>query len=90
MLARQTGRFLPITSPDVAARDANLELALSLPTTRVVGDPAFVVEQLADLVHRTGADELMLSTVAFDVAARCRSLQLIAEAWSGAGRGPAG
>ena len=81
MLARQTGRFLPITSPDVAAQDPNLELARTLPSTRVVGDPSFVIEQLVDLVHRTGADELMLSTVAFDVAARSRSLELIAGAW---------
>jgi hypothetical protein len=34
---------------------------------------------LEDLVARTGADELMLTTMAHDPAARIRSFELVAE-----------
>ena len=64
-----------------------LPAAERLPTNRIVGDTASVVERLDDLARRTGADELMLSTVAHDVAVRCRSLVLVAGAW--AARAPA-
>ena len=45
----------------------------------VVGDPATVRAGLEDLVARTGADELMLTTMAHDPATRIRSFELVAE-----------
>lgn len=46
----------------------------------VVGTPGSVREQLADLQERTGADELMISTMLHDPADRLRSYELVAEA----------
>ncbi|NLZ57094.1 MAG: alkane 1-monooxygenase, partial [Corynebacterium sp.] len=37
--------------------------------------------QLQELVERTGADELITTTYAYDPAVRERSLQLLADAW---------
>ena len=45
----------------------------------VVGAPATVRAGLEDLVARTGADELMLTTMAHDPASRIRSFELVAE-----------
>ncbi|WP_034384675.1 LLM class flavin-dependent oxidoreductase [Deinococcus sp. YIM 77859] len=46
----------------------------------VVGDPAQVRTRLLDLAERTGADELMLTTLLHDPAARRRSYALVAKA----------
>jgi hypothetical protein len=40
-----------------------------------------VKTQLQDFVKRTGADELIVITYAFDPAVRDRSFQLLAETW---------
>ena len=48
--------------------------------SHVVGDPSQVVEQLLDLTTRTGVDELMITTNAFDHADRLRSYELIRDA----------
>ena len=45
----------------------------------VVGDPATVRAGLADLVDRTGADELMITTVAHDPETRIRSYSMVSE-----------
>lgn len=45
------------------------------------GTPTEVCDKLAELVRRTGADEIMLNTWIHDPAARIRSYQLIADAW---------
>jgi len=45
----------------------------------VVGAPATVRAGLEELVARTGADELMLTTMAHDPASRIRSFELVAE-----------
>jgi luciferase family oxidoreductase group 1 len=81
MLAIRTGRFRPLTDPESAAADPELPAAIRRPTNRIVGDALTVAEHLADLASATGAHELMLSTIAYDVAVRCDSLQLIADAW---------
>ena len=81
-VAIRTGRFRPLPTPEEAAGDADLPAAERLPTNRIVGDTATVVDRLDDLARRTGAAELMLSTVAHDVAVRCRSLELVADAWT--------
>ncbi|GAA5531912.1 LLM class flavin-dependent oxidoreductase [Deinococcus aluminii] len=46
----------------------------------IVGDPAEVRARLLALADRTGADELMLTTLLHDPAARRRSYALVAEA----------
>ena len=47
----------------------------------VKGDPAAVRQQLEDLVDRYQVDELMLTTVVYAQADRCRSFELVADAW---------
>ncbi len=81
-VAIRTGRLRPLPTPETASADPELPAAERLSTNRIVGDPASVADQLDDLARRTGAAELMLSTVAHDVAVRCRSLELVADAWS--------
>ncbi|MHB1716110.1 MAG: hypothetical protein ACYCV5_02025, partial [Acidimicrobiales bacterium] len=49
--------------------------------THVIGDPDAVVRGLADLVDRTAADELMVSTRAHSHDVRARSLTLVAQQW---------
>ncbi|SKC71958.1 LLM class flavin-dependent oxidoreductase [Krasilnikoviella flava] len=49
--------------------------------TRVVGDPATVVERLETLSRVTGADELLVTTATHDPADRQRSFALLAQAW---------
>lgn len=46
-----------------------------------MGSPKTATAQLEEFVERTGADELITVTYAFDPKVRERSLQLLAEAW---------
>ncbi|MPY95621.1 MAG: MsnO8 family LLM class oxidoreductase [Acidimicrobiia bacterium] len=81
LLARHTGRFMPLMSPEAAAAHPQRELAAQVASNRVVGTVDEVVAKLDDLVAATGADELMVSTVAYEVATRCHSMELLAGAW---------
>jgi alkanesulfonate monooxygenase SsuD/methylene tetrahydromethanopterin reductase-like flavin-dependent oxidoreductase (luciferase family) len=47
--------------------------------SHVIGDPATVRAQLEDLVARTGADELMLTTMLYATDDRIRSYELVAD-----------
>lgn len=47
-----------------------------------VGTPDVVKSKLLDLKHRTGVDELMLTTIEYDGPSRMRSLRLLADAFS--------
>jgi alkanesulfonate monooxygenase SsuD/methylene tetrahydromethanopterin reductase-like flavin-dependent oxidoreductase (luciferase family) len=76
------GRFGPLGSPDAAAAHPQLEAARAHPSNRIVGTPARAVAQLDELVAATGANEIMVSTVAYGLDARIRSLELLAAAWS--------
>lgn len=49
--------------------------------TRFVGTPEQVVAQLETLQRVTGADELLLTSITHDSAARRRSQELLADAW---------
>lgn len=49
--------------------------------TRFVGSPATVVAKLETLQRVTGADELLVTTITHDHAARVDSYRLLAEAW---------
>jgi len=52
--------------------------------TQLTGSPATVVEKLAALARVTGADELLVTTITHDHAARVSSQWLLAREWSGA------
>jgi alkanesulfonate monooxygenase SsuD/methylene tetrahydromethanopterin reductase-like flavin-dependent oxidoreductase (luciferase family) len=49
--------------------------------TQFTGSPKQVADQLGQLQEATGADELIVSTITHDRAARVRSCQLLAEEW---------
>lgn len=88
---------VPYPRPEDAVSDTELgpiELAAVQDRldTRFVGSPATVVGLLETLQRVTGADELLVTTITHDHAARVESYRLLAEAWSPAGRptGPVG
>ncbi len=49
--------------------------------TRFVGDAAHVADRLEVLQRVTGADELLVTTITHDHAARVRSYELLAAEW---------
>ena len=77
----RTGRFAPLRSPEAAAAHPHLAAARARPSNRITGTPAGAVDQLDDLVAATGADEIMVSTVAHGLETRIRSLELLSGAW---------
>ena len=77
----RSGRFAPLLSPEAAAAERDMFMARNVPTNRIVGGPATALHQLDRLLTRTGADELMVTTVAHDLDTRLRSLELLAGAW---------
>lgn len=78
----QTGarrRIQPPVDPDeLASRGGRGQPMLRI---SAVGSPQTVVRQLEDVVGRTGADELIVVTYAFDPQVRHRSMELLAEHW---------
>jgi luciferase family oxidoreductase group 1 len=85
IVRRAKGEYLPLASP---------EEALAYPYTPVdreriranrrrvfVGSTATVRERIAPLIEATAADELMITTMVHDHAARRRSYELLAEAF---------
>jgi luciferase family oxidoreductase group 1 len=80
----RTGRRGPIYTVDEAlAYDFTIEeraIADEFLTGAAIGSPATVAAQLHALVRDTGADELMLSTLVPDLAARQHALAIIAAA----------
>src|SRR5215213_5219108 len=80
----RTGRFAPLLSPDVAAGEPDATMARAAPTNRITGSPATALGKLDALVEATGANEIMVTTVAFHLDARLRSLDLLAGAWPAA------
>ncbi|HEY3842722.1 MAG TPA: LLM class flavin-dependent oxidoreductase [Acidimicrobiales bacterium] len=85
ILQLRTGRLGLLPSPDEAAAysfsAAELAIVEEAMATHLVGDPESVGQGLSQLQHRTGADEIMLSTRAHSYEARVRSLTLIARTW---------
>jgi luciferase family oxidoreductase group 1 len=71
-------KLQPPVDPETLDQNGRRNPMLSI---RAVGSPATVKAQLEGFVARTGADELMTVTYAFDPAVRARSLQLLADAW---------
>ena len=81
MLALRTGRRLALISPQDAAGHPDLATAAAMPSNRVVGDAGLVAERLASLAERTGADELMISTMTHALAERVDTLSIVADTW---------
>ncbi|MER7460738.1 LLM class flavin-dependent oxidoreductase [Micromonospora sp. NPDC126480] len=86
-LRLRAGRPEPLATPEEAAAYPYTELEREFVAQRregqATGSPETVARQLGDLVARTGADELMLTTLVYDVADRVRSYELIAERVAG-------
>lgn len=84
IVKNRTGRRAPICSIDEAlAYEFTADeraIADEFLSGAAIGRPATVAGRLRALVRETGANELMLSTLVPDLAARQRSLQLIAAA----------
>ena len=76
------------TSPEEAAAHAyspmDREVIRSWTATSVVGSASTVRDELLELIRRTGADELMITTNVHDPATRRESYRLVAEAMLGA------
>ncbi|MGO9292635.1 MAG: LLM class flavin-dependent oxidoreductase [Streptosporangiaceae bacterium] len=86
-LRLRAGRPEPLASPEEAAAypytDAEREHIRLRAADQAIGSPETVRRQLESLLERTGADELMLTAMVYDIAARIRSFELIAEKVAG-------
>jgi luciferase family oxidoreductase group 1 len=80
-LGRRTGRFIRLPSPRDATMHPDLDEANRLPSSRIVGEISVVIRELEELVARTNANEVMVTSVAYDLSARVRSIELLAEHW---------
>ena len=69
----------PQTAAEFPYSPAEREFVLQRRAGQALGSPATVTAQLKALLERTAADELMLTTMVYDIDARVRSYQLIAE-----------
>ena len=81
----RTGRPGRLPSPEEAMTHVftpeEQSIAASYKKLQIVGTPEQVRARIEDLVTRTGADEVMIATHAYDVAARVRSYELVAQAF---------
>ena len=86
-LKLRSGRPEPLVTPEEAAAYPYSEFEREFVAQRrdgqATGSPETVARQLGELLERTGADELMLTTMVYDVADRVRSFELIAEKVAG-------
>ncbi|KIF04076.1 monooxygenase [Streptomyces sp. RSD-27] len=62
--------------------DADRDLVADRVDTRFVGSARTVADHLERLREATGADELLITTITHDHAARVRSYRLLAEEWA--------
>jgi alkanesulfonate monooxygenase SsuD/methylene tetrahydromethanopterin reductase-like flavin-dependent oxidoreductase (luciferase family) len=81
-LKLRSGRPEPLATPEEAAAYPYTEFEREFVRQRregqATGSPETVGRQLGELLARTGADELMLTTMVYDVADRVRSFVLVA------------
>ncbi|MGC2484733.1 MAG: LLM class flavin-dependent oxidoreductase [Acidimicrobiales bacterium] len=85
VLQRRAGAVGLLPSPEEAAAypwsDDDKAIVAEALASHVIGDPETVRRGLVELIERTNADELMLSTRTHSYEARLESLRLIAESW---------
>jgi luciferase family oxidoreductase group 1 len=91
-LRLRQGMPQPLASPEDAAAfpytPGERQFATERFASQAVGSPEKVRAQLAGLLERTQADELMLTTMVYDIQDRIRSFELIAEKVAGGLRRP--
>jgi luciferase family oxidoreductase group 1 len=89
----RSGTPAPLASPEEAAAypysDREREFAQDRFSGQAIGSPETVRQQLSSLLERTAADELMLTTMVYDIEDRVRSFELITEKVAGSLAGPA-
>ena len=82
-LKLRTGKPEALVPPEEAAAYPYNELERAFVEDRwrdqAVGSPETVERQLRELLDRTGANELMLTTMVYDLAPRSHSYELVAE-----------
>ena len=87
----QRGQFRPLPTPDEAAAydytPQDRAVVAGYRRLQVIGTPAQVRERLEALVAEAPADEVMVTTVVHDHAARLRSYELLAGEFGREGRG---
>jgi luciferase family oxidoreductase group 1 len=83
---RRRGEYLALASPEEASAypytPAEREAVRRNRERVFAGSPASVAARLAPLIEATAADELMVTTMIYDHAARKRSYELLAEAFA--------
>jgi luciferase family oxidoreductase group 1 len=88
------GRPTPLPTPEEAAEyvftPTEREIVRAWTAPLVRGNPDHVRSELEALAERTGADELMVTTMVHSPAERLRSYELLAESWSLAPVSPGG
>lgn len=88
-LRMRRNEFGPVPTPEEAAaypyEPHERAFVAENRSKHVIGAPATVVARLEELQERSGATELMLATMVHAHEARLRSLELVAQAWAGAG-----
>ncbi|SCF05004.1 luciferase family oxidoreductase, group 1 [Micromonospora purpureochromogenes] len=86
-LKLRSGRPEPLATPEEAAaypyNEVEREFVRQRRDGQAMGSPETVRRQLGDLLARTGADELMITTMVYDVADRVRSFELVADVAGG-------
>ena len=86
-LRLRAGQPQPLASPEEAAAypypDREREFARERFAAQAVGAPETVRRHLTGLLERTQADELMLTTMVYDIQDRIRSFELIADKVAG-------
>jgi luciferase family oxidoreductase group 1 len=91
-LRLRQGMPQPLASPEDAAAypytPGERQFATERFASQAVGSPEKVRAQLAGLLERTEADELMLTTMVYDIQDRIRSFELISEKVAGGLRQP--
>ena len=81
ILGIRTNRRTPLLPPDEAAVHADIDIARSMPSTRIVDDGPSAVRRLFELAEQTQASELMISTMTYGLPERIHTLELLAEHW---------
>ena len=91
-LRLRTGKPQPLATPEEAAAHpyapGEREIAWGRFESQAIGSPDTVRSRLAGLLERTGADELMLTTMVYDINDRIRSFELVCEKVAGSLRLP--
>jgi alkanesulfonate monooxygenase SsuD/methylene tetrahydromethanopterin reductase-like flavin-dependent oxidoreductase (luciferase family) len=77
----RSGTPAPLASPEEAAAYPYSDQKRV--SGQALGSPETVRQQLSSLLERTAADELMLTTMVYDIGDRVRSFELITEKVAG-------